>query len=58
MTPPRDTIGDGDEDVDYDRGGGLTADFWMEAMSDAVGLAIWFYASMSPRTMPREGQCP
>jgi hypothetical protein len=29
----------------------------MEAMSDAVALAIWFYASMSPRTMPREGRC-
>ena len=35
--PPRDTIGDGDEDLDRDRGGSLTVILWMEAMSDAVG---------------------
>jgi hypothetical protein len=35
--PARHAIRDGDEDVDDDRGGGLTAVFRMEAMSDAVG---------------------
>jgi len=34
---PRDTIGDGDEDVKRDCGGGLTVILGMEVMSDAVG---------------------